>query len=274
MNEGLQDDGKFSEFLSRLNSLDFGPLAYKLMHAEDRPGLSFEQSLDAIKKYKGFLFLCHAYQGKTISPSRYVDYVWHCHMMDSELYMVQTGILFGRYLHHFPYFGKRGGTDQADLLSAAEFTRRQAEFHFGWDDDDWCGNDRRLRPRPGQPGPTDLLSVLFPAGADFSDVGANPDRVTIEAGNFRHTIEHLNLSPTMSLTSRWNELASKLKLPIWVIVCMPPELGILNEIFTIRNVDKLGEIAAGLAGQRPAPQGYTNALVELQAGAQIQGASQ
>jgi hypothetical protein len=55
---------------------------------------------------------------------------------------------------------------------------------------------------------------------------------------------------------------------------MPPELGILNEIFTIRNVDKLGEIAAGLAGQRPAPQGYTNALVELQAGAQIQGASQ
>ena len=92
---------KQQAFLQKLNSLDFGPLAYKLMNPEDRPGLSFEQSIDAIKKYKGFLALYAANPGKPISPSRYIDYVWHTHILDTELYTVQTGHLFGHYLQHF-----------------------------------------------------------------------------------------------------------------------------------------------------------------------------
>lgn len=55
-----QDDGRTKEFLQKINQLDFGPLAHKLMYPDDRRGLSFEQALDGIKKYKGFLFLCHA----------------------------------------------------------------------------------------------------------------------------------------------------------------------------------------------------------------------
>src|SRR5262252_708636 len=113
-------DNKLEEFLTKLNSLDFGPLAYKLMNPEDRPGLSFEQTIDAIRKYKGFLALYHMNPGKAVSPSRYIDYVWHTHIMDTELYTVQTAILFGRYLHHFPFFGKRDAFDEQDLLAAAE----------------------------------------------------------------------------------------------------------------------------------------------------------
>src|SRR5215475_10000706 len=109
---------KLSEILGKLNSLDFGPLAYKLMNPEDRPGFSLEQSIDAIKKYKGFLALYYANQGKSVSPSRYIDYVWHTHILDTELYMVQTGILFGRYLHHFPFFGKRDDADEGSLIAA------------------------------------------------------------------------------------------------------------------------------------------------------------
>src|SRR5262245_21531632 len=124
--EEKHDDEGQKDFLSKLNSLDFGPLAYKLMNPEDRPGMSFEQTIDAIKKYKGFLFLYYANRGKAVSPSRYIDYVWHTHILDTELYSVQTALLFGRYLHHFPFFGMRDESNEQARLAAAEFTKRQA----------------------------------------------------------------------------------------------------------------------------------------------------
>lgn len=273
MNAGLQDNSKHAEFLTKLNKLDFGPLTHKLMHPEDRPGLSFEQSLDAVKKYKGFLFLCHANPGKTLSPSRYVDHVWHSHMADSELYMVQTSMLFGHFLHHFPYFGKRGESDRTDLFAAAEFTRQQAEYHFGWNLAGWCGNEPQFRPRPGHSDPTDLLSVLLPTGTDFSEMSGNPDKVTIQAGNFRHTIQHLSFDPASIFSSRWTEIERILKHS-WGTACMPAELNQLNEIYALRSAERLEEIAGSLAALRPIPQGYTNALVDLQASAPAQRVSQ
>ena len=123
---GHSIDENVHKFLHRLNSLDFGPLAYKLIHPEDRPALSLEQAADAITKYKGFLFLCHVCEGKPLSPSRYIDYVWHTHILDTELYMVQSAMLFGNYLHHFPFFGKRDAADERNLLAAAEFTKDEA----------------------------------------------------------------------------------------------------------------------------------------------------
>lgn len=273
MNEGLQDDTKFTEFLQKLNKLDFGPLAYKLMHPEDRPGLSFEQSLDAIKKYKGFLFLCFANQGKSLSPSRYIDYVWHAHMADTELYMVQTVMLFGHFLHHFPFFGKRGQADEADLLAAADFTARQAALHFGWEVDDWCGTGRN--PGPRLAGLTELFGAIVPAGPDASGLNWDPDSVTIQAGNFRHTIEHLAFEPGLSTkSSRQRALEKILKLPPWVTICKPAELGRLNEIFAVRNVDRLDEISMGLVQNRLAPDGFSSASVELRVGAQAQRITQ
>lgn len=274
MNESdRQDNGKFKDLLHKINNLDFAPLAYKLMHPEDRPGLSFEQSLDAIKKYKGFLFLCHVNQGKSVSPSRYIDYVWHSHILDTELYLVQTGMLFGHFLHHFPFFGKRGAADETDLLAAADFTKRQASHYFGWDDDDWCGTGRK----PHGPGPhsglTDLLKVIFPAGLDGSGMNSNPDSVTIQAGNFRHTVEHVGFGADTLFTSgrsRQSALEKALKLPIWVTVCMPVDIGILNEISVIRNVEKLAEISRSLVEKRLTPDGYSGALVELQIGTQAE----
>jgi hypothetical protein len=35
-----QTDRNAAVFLHKLNNLDFGPLAYKLMNPEDRPGMS------------------------------------------------------------------------------------------------------------------------------------------------------------------------------------------------------------------------------------------
>jgi len=264
--EDHYDEGQ-KDFLSKLNSADFGPLAYKLMNPEDRPGMSFEQTIDAIKKYKGFLFLYYANKGKALSPSRYIDYVWHTHILDTELYSVQMASLFGRYLHHFPFFGKRDESDEQALLAAAEFTKSQAFIYFDWDDDDWCGTGRKPKwPRP-HVALGDLVNVIFPLGLNASAANQSPDVVTVQSGNFRHTLEHLDPEPDTTFSrrsSRLDYLTKILKAPIWVIACMPKDLGVLGDMFAVRQSDKLVEFSHSLVANRLSPEGFSNALVQLQ----------
>lgn len=248
------------EFLHKLNCTDFGPLAYKLMNPEDRPGLSLEQTADAITKYKGFLFLANNAQGKPVSPSRYIDYVWHTHVLDTELYLTQTASLFGRQLHHFPYFGKRGAADEKELLAAADYTKDQARAFFGWDDDDWCGT----RPK-GPRGLDELAGIIYPSGLPQGGVAQDGDTICIQAGNFRHTVQHLG-SPAQNLfgakLSYQDVLEKLLKLPIWVIVCMPAELATLNEVVQIRR-DQLAGVTKILLEQRPQAAGFNRDMAAL-----------
>lgn len=275
-----------AEFLRKLNSLDFGPLVYKLMHAEDRPGLSLEQAVDAVEKYKGFLFLYYTNPGKPLSPSGYVDYVWHTHIMDTQLYMTQCLYLFGHYLHHFPFFGQRGERDQQELLAAAELTKSLAAKELGWDEDDWCGT----RPRPKWPKPhrsyiADLCAVLYPAGALAQQLSGTKETITIETGSFRQTIEHvgpattdlLNVSeqpasyptpakPRMAglaeRAERMDYAISAVKLPRKITVCMPVvDRGI--EIARDARPAELLEKAKALSEQRLQPEGFTSSMVSL-----------
>lgn len=250
------------DFLQKLNSLDFGPLAYKLMNPEDRPGLSLEQTTDAITKYKGFLFLTHNAQGKPVSPSRYIDYVWHTHLQDTELYLTQTATLYGRQLHHFPYFGKRGAADEKDLLAAAEYTKEQARAYFGWDDDDWCGT----KPK-GPRGLEELASIIYPSSLPQAGITQDNDTISIQVGNFRHTVQHIgspaqNLFSSNAKLSHLDVLEKLLKLPKWVIVCMPADLATLNEIVQIRR-EKLVEVSKALLEQRPQAAGFRSEMVVL-----------
>lgn len=253
------------EFLARLNSLDFGPLAYKLMHAEDRPGLSLDQAIDAVKKYKGFLFLYHSSQGASISPSRYIDYVWHTHIVDTEVYSVQTAYLFGHYMHHFPFFGKRSADDQRTLLDAAQRTMKAASSYFNWDEDDWCGTKVPKHPFPTR-GHTDLVDVIFPAGASIAEGEVNPDVFSFHAGNFRCTVEHFGSSPpahnSLRKSSRLEALERLLRLPPWVVICKPVDF--LNDIFQVVDIERLTDIAKTLVDQRLSPESFTVELARLE----------
>lgn len=263
---GHSIDENVHKFLHRLNSLDFGPLAYKLIHPEDRPALSLEQAADAITKYKGFLFLCHVSEGKPLSPSRYIDYVWHTHILDTELYMVQSAMLFGNYLHHFPFFGKRDAADERNLLAAAEFTKDEALRYFDWDDDDWCGTGRKPKWPRANGGLAELANVIYPAGVNLPGINQNPDTVTIQAGNFRHTIEYSGSEMNALFDwrpSRLEYLTSILKLPIWVIVCMPVQIDMMNGVSVIQQGDRLVEISRNLAELRATPEGFSAEMVNL-----------
>ncbi len=55
-----------------------------------------------------------------------------------------------------------------------------------------------------------------------------------------------------------------LKLPIWVIVCYPAELNILNEMIVFQSRERLAEVAGRLVQQRLAPAGFQIGLVDVQ----------
>ena len=109
--------GDPEELRAKLWSLDLEPIIFKLMDEEEGEGWTLEQSQMAVEEYRRFLFLTVT-SASVIVPTRFVDSVWHTHILDTQKYMDDCQQLFGFYLHHFPYFGKRGAEDQANLQTA------------------------------------------------------------------------------------------------------------------------------------------------------------
>lgn len=109
--------GNQEELRANLWSLDLEPIIYKLMDEEDGKGWTQEQALSAVEEYRRFLFLTVT-STAVIVPTKFVDSVWHTHILDTVKYMDDCQQLFGFYLHHFPYFGMRGTEDKANLQTA------------------------------------------------------------------------------------------------------------------------------------------------------------
>ena len=120
-------------FTEKLKHLDLGPIAYKLMHKSDGLGWSREQTTQAISRYLMFLTLIHLYPNRQFVPSQEIDCVWHFHIIDTIKYAQDCQMLFGRFIHHFPYFGSRDAADKKNLERIFEQTQLLFQEHFGAD---------------------------------------------------------------------------------------------------------------------------------------------
>ena len=118
-------------FLSKLQQLDLGPIAYKLMHPETGQGLNRGQVSRALTYYVMFLGLVYLYPNVAIVPNREIDRVWHQHILDTSKYAEDCQMLFGRFVHHFPYFGIRNAGDRQQLDAAFGQTQALFQQHFG-----------------------------------------------------------------------------------------------------------------------------------------------
>ena len=118
-------------FLEALNSIDWGPIAFKLMHPEEGEGRSLEQITIAIDRYRKFLLLSHLYPEQSLVPTREIDQVWHCHILDTEKYRQDCQHLFGRFIDHWPYLGLGDQADRQLLQERFEQTQDLFESHFG-----------------------------------------------------------------------------------------------------------------------------------------------
>jgi hypothetical protein len=118
----------FNEFNS---NLDLEPIKFSLTQREDGPNWPFNK-VEALETwYRRFLYLSSIYNEKIIVPSKDIDTFWHTHILDTQKYIYDCENLFGRYLHHFPYFGMRGKQDRIQLEISFKETEDLFFLHFG-----------------------------------------------------------------------------------------------------------------------------------------------
>jgi hypothetical protein len=122
--------GDQEDLRAKLWSLDLEPIIFKLMDEDDGEGWSQDQALAAAEEYRRFLFLTVT-SPATIVPTKFVDVVWHTHILDTMKYADDCQKLFGFFLHHFPYFGMRGEEDNANLQKAFRGAADIYEEAFG-----------------------------------------------------------------------------------------------------------------------------------------------
>ena len=118
-------------FIERLNAVDFGPIAFKLMNPEDDTGWSIETTTSAIDQYRQFLLLNYLYPERAIVPSQIIDKVWHTHILDTAKYREDCQMLFDRFIDHWPYFGMNDAADRQSLHTAFSETQVLWMQHFG-----------------------------------------------------------------------------------------------------------------------------------------------
>lgn len=99
--------------------LDFTMLKRKLEHADGWPA---GDVAEAECHYRKYLCLAMVYRDRTLGPSRMIDDFWHAHILDTRAYAADCEMLFGGYLHHYPY-----GGSYADPLDAAVSNAAYAE---------------------------------------------------------------------------------------------------------------------------------------------------
>ncbi len=111
--------------MSMVDSLDFTQMNDKLVSFY---GWKEDQVFLMHDYYKKWLALHVCYPELATAPNMRLDEYWHMHILDTEKYMADCQIVFGKYLHHYPYFGLEG--DKHALDSAFEMTNKLFEHHF------------------------------------------------------------------------------------------------------------------------------------------------
>src|SRR3989344_5192633 len=116
---------------ARMAELNLGPIKFKLMDPKEGLGWTQEHADTVEKEYRNFLVLAGSEPSEPTVPFGDVDKMWHYHILDTIKYADDCEMLFGHFLHHFPYLGMRGPDDNARLQIAGEQTQVQYERLFG-----------------------------------------------------------------------------------------------------------------------------------------------
>ncbi len=118
--------GKIDEAMAVVNSLDLAQMNDKLINFY---GWSKEDVALMHDYYNKWLVLHACYPELATAPSIKLDEYWHMHILDTRKYMEDCQLIFGEYLHHYPYFGLEGDSD--DLSKGFELTKKLFKNHFG-----------------------------------------------------------------------------------------------------------------------------------------------
>lgn len=140
----IRPDAELARALACVAELDFSMLKRKLMEEQE---WTPEYCDEVESLYRKFLALNIRYPDRKICPTGPIDEFWHAHILDTQAYASDCDRLFGRMLHHFPYFGMRGLEDRQALEES--FARSVDLFvtHFGVDPTAGDARARSCRPQ-------------------------------------------------------------------------------------------------------------------------------
>ena len=113
------------------------------MDKEEGKGWDFEYAKKVSTEYRKFLVLSLINPNKTIVPSTIIDDFWHLHILDTRKYQKDCEDSFGKFLHHFPYFGMRGDNDEKNLINSWNETLNLYEKEFSNKADSFWIQSRR-----------------------------------------------------------------------------------------------------------------------------------
>lgn len=88
--------------MEKLKALNLSPIAAYLMNPHNGYGWCRRQALQAIGRYKTFLFVCYLYPQIRLVPTQEIDCVWHAHLLHTRLYRQDCQRLFGYFIDHEP----------------------------------------------------------------------------------------------------------------------------------------------------------------------------
>lgn len=126
----VESNDELDTAMAQVAALDFTMLKHKL--AEEY-GWDAEHADEVESLYRRFLALNMIYPERKICPTGPIDEFWHAHILDTRAYAEDCDKLFGRFLHHFPYFGMRGPEDRQNLENTFDASRELFIRHFGTD---------------------------------------------------------------------------------------------------------------------------------------------
>ena len=126
----LKQDIDYTGIHPDVKNISFERLSWKLCLSSEAD-MSKDECALAEREYRRFLTLKKLYPQKALVPNKLLDKFWHAHILDTISYHQDCQSLFGKYLHHFPYFGIYGDDDMRDLKDSFEETKALYEKHFG-----------------------------------------------------------------------------------------------------------------------------------------------
>lgn len=107
-----------------IDKIDLSKVCMKLKESEDGEGWSADQCAEVAQEYRRYLKLNLLYPNETIVPNLAIDTMWHYHILDTEAYERDCKAIFGKMLHHYPYFGLEGKADAKNFVNAFDQTKK------------------------------------------------------------------------------------------------------------------------------------------------------
>ena len=118
-----------------ISSIDLSMVKQKLMDKEEGQGWTQEYTDYVERRYRRYLCMLDVSPTGDAVPTRDIDLFWHQHILDTRAYAKDCKRVFGKFIHHFPYFGMRGDEDAKNLQDSFEATKILYANLFG---EDYC----------------------------------------------------------------------------------------------------------------------------------------